>query len=38
VNTISEAVRLLEQLDDVRQQPGIMRSIKRAFGKSDPSI
>lgn len=36
VNTISEAVTLLEQLDDVRHQPGIMRSIKRAFGK-EPS-
>ena len=34
VNTISEAVSLLEQLDDLRQQPGIMRSIKRAFGKA----
>ncbi|MEP6782099.1 MAG: hypothetical protein ABI983_00435 [Acidobacteriota bacterium] len=38
VSTISEAVRLLEQLDDIRQQPGIMRSIKRAFGKKDPGI
>jgi uncharacterized HAD superfamily protein len=35
VNTISEAIRLLEQLDDVRRQPGIMRSIKRAFGSRD---
>jgi uncharacterized HAD superfamily protein len=34
VNTISEAVSLLEQLDDRRQQPGIMRSIKRALGKA----
>jgi hypothetical protein len=34
VNAISEAVRLLEQLDDIRQQPGLMRSIKRAFGRS----
>jgi len=32
VNTISEAVRLLEQLDDIRNQPGIMKSIKKAFG------
>ena len=32
VNTISEALRLLEQLDDIRSQPGIMKSIKRAFG------
>jgi hypothetical protein len=34
VNTISEAVKLLEQLDDIRQQPSLMRSIKKAFGKS----
>jgi hypothetical protein len=32
VNTISEAVSLLEQLDDVRNKPGFVRSIKRAFG------
>jgi uncharacterized HAD superfamily protein len=32
VNTISEALRLLEQLDDIRSQPGIMKSIKKAFG------
>jgi uncharacterized HAD superfamily protein len=38
VTTISEAVGLLEQLDDIRQQTGIMRSIKRAFGKADPVI
>jgi len=35
VNRISEAVTLLEQLDDVRKQPGIMRSIKRAFGATE---
>jgi len=35
VNRISEAVTLLEQLDDIRKQPGIMRSIKRAFGAAD---
>ena len=35
VNRISEAVDLLEQLDDIRKQPGIMRSIKRAFGGGD---
>jgi uncharacterized HAD superfamily protein len=34
VSTISEAMTLLEQLDDVRNQPGIMRSIKKAFGKA----
>jgi hypothetical protein len=33
VTTISEAVGLLEQLDDIRNQPGLMRSIKRAFGR-----
>lgn len=32
VSTIRDAVQLLEQLDDVRQQPTLMRSIKRAFG------
>src|SRR5687767_10919615 len=32
VATISEAVALLEHLDDIRSQPGLMRSIKRAFG------
>jgi uncharacterized HAD superfamily protein len=35
VSTITEAVALLEQLDDVRNQPGLMRSIKRAFGSKD---
>lgn len=35
VNTISEALSLLEQLDDIRKQPGIMRTIKRAFGRDD---
>src|SRR5688572_3012031 len=32
VATISEGLALLEQLDDIRNQPGLMRSIKRAFG------
>jgi len=36
VQTISEALALLEKLDDVRAQPSLMRTIKRAFGKSDP--
>jgi uncharacterized HAD superfamily protein len=35
VSTISEAVALLEQLDDIRSQPGIIRTIKRAFGRED---
>lgn len=33
VQTISEAMQLLERLDDVRNQSGIMHSIKRAFGR-----
>ena len=32
VQTISEAMALLERLDDIRSQPSIIRSIKRAFG------
>lgn len=32
VNKISDALTLLEQLDDVRNKPGFVRSIKRAFG------
>ena len=32
VTTITEALALLEQLDDIRNQPGLMRSIKKAFG------
>ena len=35
VSTISEAVAILEQLDDIRSQPSLMRSIKRAFGSKD---
>lgn len=33
VSTISEAVALLEHLDDIRSQPGIMRTLKRALGR-----
>jgi uncharacterized HAD superfamily protein len=33
VTTISEALTVLEQLDDVRSQPGIMRTLKRALGR-----
>jgi hypothetical protein len=36
VSTITEAVSLLEQLDDVRQQPSLMRAVKRAFGVTTP--
>jgi uncharacterized HAD superfamily protein len=32
VQTISEAVLLLEQLDDVRNKPGFVRTLKRALG------
>jgi len=35
VSTISEAVTLLEQLDDIRNKPGFVRSLKRAFGGSE---
>ena len=35
VSTISEALALLEQLDDVRKKPGIVRTIKRALGRDD---
>ena len=35
VTTISEAMTLLERLDDVRKQPSLMRSIKRAFGRDE---
>ena len=34
VSTISEALALLEQLDDIRKKPGIVRTIKRAFGQA----
>jgi len=36
VSSISEAVALLEQLDDIRSQPSIMRTLKRALGR-DPA-
>ena len=35
VLTISEAMRLLEKLDDVRSKPGFMRSLKRALGSDN---
>lgn len=38
VTTISEALGLLEQLDDIRNQPGLMRSIKRAFSGASSDI
>ncbi len=36
VQTISEALGLLEQLDDVRKKPGLLRSLKRVLGQ-EPS-
>ncbi|MFA5909013.1 MAG: hypothetical protein WC815_09580 [Vicinamibacterales bacterium] len=38
VSTISEALALLEQLDDIRKQPGIVRTIKRAFGRDSADV
>ena len=38
VTTISEAVRLLEQLDDIRSEPSLMRTIKRAFSGASSDI
>jgi uncharacterized HAD superfamily protein len=38
VSTISEALTLLEQLDDIRKQPSILRSIKRAFGRDTQDV
>jgi len=38
VTTISEALALLEQLDDVRKKPGILRTIKRALGQETPDV
>ena len=35
VLTISEAMLLLEKLDDVRSKPSFMRSLKRALGSGD---
>ncbi len=32
VTSIHDAVSILEQLDDVRQQPGLLKTIKRALG------
>jgi uncharacterized HAD superfamily protein len=36
VQTIGEAMGLLEKLDDIRNKPTLLRSIKRVFGKTDP--
>jgi len=38
VATISEALALLEHLDDVRKQPGIVRTIKKAFGRDSSDV
>jgi hypothetical protein len=34
--TISEALALLEQLDDLQNQSPVMRGIKKLFGKETP--
>ena len=36
VQAIGEAMTLLEKLDDIRNKPTLLRSIKRVFGQSDP--
>src|SRR5687767_6641271 len=36
VSTITEAVSLLEQLDDIRQQPSLMRAVKKVLGVAAP--
>jgi hypothetical protein len=33
VGSAPQAVALLEQLDDIRSLPGIMRTLKRALGR-----
>ena len=38
VSTITEAMGLLEQLDDIRSQPSLIKSLKRAFGRDDPGV
>ena len=38
VSTISEAMGLLERLDDARNKPGFMRSIKRALGGQSSDV
>ena len=35
VQTIGEAMTLLEKLDDVRNKPTLLRSLKRVLGQSD---
>jgi hypothetical protein len=35
--TISEAVSLLEQLDDAKKESGVVRSIKKLFGREAPA-
>lgn len=34
VQTIGEALALLEQYDDLRKQPGVLRSLKRVLGRT----
>ena len=36
VSTINEAVSILEQLDDIRMQPSLLKTIKKALGATGP--
>jgi hypothetical protein len=36
VTTINEAVTILEQLDDIRSQPSLLKTIKKALGAASP--
>ncbi|MGE0865517.1 MAG: hypothetical protein AB7P34_16595 [Vicinamibacterales bacterium] len=38
VSTITEALALLEHLDDVRNEPGLLRTIKKALGRTTPDV
>lgn len=38
VSTITEALALLEHLDDVRKEPGLLRTIKKALGRDTPDV
>jgi len=38
VSTITEALALLEHLDDVRKDPGLLRTIKKALGRTTPDV
>jgi len=38
VGTITEALAVLEHLDDIRQKPSLLRSIKQALGRTDTDL